>query len=437
MLRQFLTESLLLSVLGGALGLVLAVWGVDLLVAAVPEATLKFMPFLQDLSPNFAVLAFTSAASLACALLVGLTPALQFSKPDLADAMKDGGRTSGGRGAGRLRGALVVSEIALSLVLLVGAGLLVKSLHRMLSVDPGFRTDNLLTMKFTLPAARYGEDERAVAYYDELQRRVSALPGVRGVAFVDMLPLAEAGNTGTPQFVGRARDEAGESYLRTVSEDYFGVMGVPVVAGRAFRADDRAGRQNVILVNESFARRLLAGEEATGRRVTFRFTGETQFEIVGVVGDEKLASLDARATPVIYFPVRQGPDRTMSLVVRSATDPEGLVAAVREEARAVDGEVPPYAVATMERVISDAPATFMRRYPAYLLGTFAGLALVLALVGIYGVVSYGVTQRTHEIAIRLALGARRGDVLRLVVRQGLALAAAGVAAGLLGALALT
>jgi putative ABC transport system permease protein len=447
LIRQLLTESILLASIGGGLGLMLALWGVDLLVAAIPPAQLASMPYLHGLSLNTEVLLFTFALSLLTGILFGLTPSLAASRPDLQEAMKEGSRQSSVKATGRLRDVLVVSEIALALVLLVGAGLLMKSLLRMLSIDPGFRTENLLTMKLTLPAAKYSEDSQSaafhntIAFHHELLQRLETLPGVAGVATVSNLPLSGDGGTGTPQIVGRpstTNSDWGESHLRTASVDYFNVMGIPLLKGRPFTEGDKPLTPNVVIVNQTFVNRLFPNEDPLTQRLTFRFTADQPpFEIVGVVGDEKVTSLDARTTPVIYFPYLQSPETNMNLVVRTAANPESLAAAVRREVQAMDREIPLYSVMTMEKLISNSPATFMRRYPAYLLGIFAGVALLLAVVGIYGVISYSVSQRTHEIAIRIALGAQQSDVLKMILKQGMFLALLGILLGLAGALVLT
>ncbi|HEX8190136.1 MAG TPA: ABC transporter permease [Pyrinomonadaceae bacterium] len=440
--RQLLTESVLLSLAGGAAGLVLALWGVELLVALIPAAQLAQMPYLQSLSPGRDVLLFACGLSLLTGVLFGLTPALTASRADLQGALKEGGRGgTASRASRRLRDLLVVAEVALALVLLVGAGLLMKSFVTMLGVDPGFDTRNLLTMRVALPPSRYGEGDKAARFYEEALRRVSAVPGVRGAALTSNLPLAGDGGTGTPQVVGRQTPaaELTEAHLRTVSANYFGVLGIPLVKGRAFAERDDAQAPPVLLVNQTYAGRVFPGEDPLGRRVAFKFAGDTQFEIVGVVGDEKVTSLDARTTPVVYFHSRQDSYfDSAALVVRAdAADPLSLAPAVRAEVRALDPEVPVFAVQTLEQMVAGSRAAFVRRYPAYLTGVFACVALLLALVGIYGVVSYAVTQRTHEIAVRVALGARGRDVLRLVLGHGLLLALGGIAVGAAGALALT
>ncbi|MET0626230.1 MAG: ABC transporter permease [Pyrinomonadaceae bacterium] len=439
--RQLLTESVLLSLAGGAAGLVLALWGVDLLVAAIPTAQLAQMPYLRGLSLDADVLLFAFGLSLLTGVLFGLTPALASTRTDLQESLKEGGRSSGSRASARLRDLLVVSEVALALVLLVGAGLLLKSLAVMLKVDPGFDTRGLLTMRVALPPARYAEDAQAARFYEELLRRVSQLPGVRGAAATSNLPLAGDGGTGAPQVLGRSTpaSELTEAHMRTVSANYFEVMGIPVARGRAFGERDKRDAPPAVLVNKTFAERVFPGEDPVGRRLTFKWSGDgPPFEIVGVVGDEKVTSLDARTTPVVYFHNQQDADSSAALVVRAeGADPAALAGAVREAARGLDPEVPVFAVQTLEQMVSGTRATFVRRYPAYLTGVFALVALLLALVGIYGVVSYAVAQRTREIAVRVALGARGRDVMRLVLRHGLGLALAGVAAGALGALALT
>jgi putative ABC transport system permease protein len=439
--RQLLTESVLLSLAGGAAGLVLALWGVDALVALIPASQLMQMPYLQSLSLSREVLLFATGLSLLTGVLFGLTPALSASRADLQGALKEGGRSTVSRGGRRLRDLLVVAEVALALVLLVGAGLLLKSLVTMLRVDPGFDPRGLLTLRVALPPARYKEGDQATRFYEEALRRVSTVPGVRGAALTSNLPLAGDGGTGTPQIVGRSTpdSELTEAHLRTVSANYFEVLGVPLVKGRSFSERDDAKAPPVLLVNKTFAERVFPGEDPLGRRVTFKFTGDTQYEIAGVVGDEKVTTLDARTTPVIYFHSRQDSSfDSAALVLRTdAADPLTLAAAVRGEVRALDPEVPVYAVQTLEQLVAGSRSTFVRRYPAYLTGVFACVALLLALVGIYGVVSYSVAQRTHEIAVRVALGARTRDVLRLVLGHGLLLALGGIALGALGALALT
>jgi putative ABC transport system permease protein len=253
--------------------------------------------------------------------------------------------------------------------------------------------------------------------------------------------LSGDGGTGTPQIVGRpetTNSDWGESHLRTASADYFNVMGIPLLKGRSFTAGDTPQTPHVVVVNQTFVKRLFPDQDPINQRLTFRFTADQPpFEIVGVVGDEKVTSLDARTTPVIYFLYLQAPEANMNLVVRTSADPESLAAAVRREVQAMDREIPLYSVMTMEKLISNSPATFMRRYPAYLLGIFAGVALLLAVVGIYGVISYAVSQRMHEIAIRLALGAQQRDVLNMILKQGMLLALLGIFLGLAGALVLT
>jgi predicted permease len=436
-----LTESSLLALLGGCFGLLLALWGVDLLIAVIPASRLAYMPYLRNPSLNAEVLLFTFGLSLLTGILFGLTPALDASQPDLQVAMKEGAKSSSSKTTGRLRSVLVVSELALALILLVGAGLFMKSLIRMLSVDPGFRTENLLTMKFSIPPGTYSDDVKLSAAHDDLLQRVESLLGVKGVATVSSLPLSGDGGTGTPQIVGRppvSGSDWGESFLRTVSPGYFNVMGVPLVKGRLFTDRDGPSTPNAVIINQTLADLVFPGEESVGQHITFMFTADQPpFEIVGVVGDEKVKSLDASTAPVIYFPFRQGPESTVSLVVRTTTDPQSMAAAVRNEVQSIDKEIPLYSVMTMEKLISNAPATFMRRYPAYLIGVFAAVALVLAVVGIYGVISYSVSQRAQEIAIRVALGAQQIDILRLILSEGMLLAFLGIAIGLVGAVALT
>ena len=439
--RQLLTESVLLSVVGGAAGLMIALWGVDLLVSLIPAGQLAQMPYLRSLSLNRDVLLFAMGLSLLTGVLFGLTPALSASRADLQGALKEGGRNTVSRGSRRLRDLLVVAEVALALMLLVGAGLLMKSLVVMLRVDPGFDPKGLLTMRIALPPSRYKEDDKAVRFYDELLRRVASVPGVRGAALTSNLPLAGDGGTGTPQIVGRSTpaSELTEAHLRTVSANYFEVLGVPTVRGRSFAERDGAQAPPVLLVNKTYAERVFPNEDPVGQRITFKFTNDVQFEIVGVVGDEKVLSLDARTTPVVYFHMPQDSYfDSAALVVRTdAADPLALASTVRSEVRALDAEVPVFAVQTLEQMVAGSRAAFMRRYPAYLTGVFACVALLLALVGIYGVVSYSVAQRTHEIAVRVALGARTRDVLRLVLGHGLLLALGGIVVGAAGALALT
>lgn len=438
--RQLLTESILLALLGGSLGLVLGLWGTGPLVHLIPPELRANMPYLEELSLDHAVLGFTIGVSLLTGVVFGLAPAMQAARADLDAALREGTRSTGARASVSMRNAIVISEIALAVVLLVGAGLLAKSLTRMLAVNPGFRTDDLLTMRFSLPASRYADVQRAAAFQQDLLQRIEDLPGVKGAATTSNLPLSGDGGTGTPQIVGRTvpGSDFGESHLRTVSIGYFDVMGLPLVSGRLFTPRDDMKAPNVVLVNQTFATKILPGADPLGQRLTFRFTaGQPPFEIIGVVGDEKVTSLDASTTPVIYFPYLQGPQPTMNLVVRSSVAPEILAASIQREFSALDREVPLYAVQMMSRLIANAPATFIRRYPAYLTGVFAVVALVLAIVGIYTVIAYSVSQRTHELAIRLALGARASDVLWLVLRQGLLLALIGIGAGLAGALALT
>ena len=435
--RQLLTESLLLALVGGAFGLVVAVWGIELLVAAIPRSILVSMPYLDNLAIDSSVLGFTCAMTLVTGLVFGLAPALQASKPEIQETLKDGSRSSTDSARHRVRNILVVSEIALALVLLVGAGLMLKSLLRLLEVNTGFDSRNLLTMQIALPAARYSEAEKRAAFHQQLLTRIESLHGVKGAATVSVLPLV-GGDTGGFNVEGEpVTGEKRESNLRTISSNYFQVMGIPLIKGRYFTDYDNQTAPNVVIINQTLANRFFPGQEPLGKRIIFTFGQPVPWQIVGVVGDEKVVSLDARTIPVIYTPYLADLDSMMGVVVRADSDPETLVTAVRGEVAALDRDLPIYGVKTMEQMIAESPSTFLRRYPALLIGIFAVVAAALAMIGIYGVVSYSVAQRTHEIGIRMALGASKRDILKLVVGQAAGLMIAGVGGGLIAAFAVT
>lgn len=437
--RQLLTESLLLSFIGGVLGLLLALWGIDLLVAASPAS----LPRVAEINLDHRVLAFTLFVSAVTGIIFGIFPALASSKLDLNESLKEGGRSSmEGARRNRVRSLLVVSEIALSLILLIGAGLLIKSFLRLLDTDPGYTAARVLSVTLPLSRTKYPQPEQQAAYFQELINRARSLPGVEAVGATNLLPLGlrDTFNTfsieGRPPAAPEARTAA-RNY--SITPDYFRVMSIPVRRGRAFTERDAKDAPPVIIINEAFARRFFPNEEARGKRIILEDETNQRLpprEVVGVVGNVRHEGLDDKEQPEYYVPFFQAPDRQMDLVVRSAiSDPAALAVAVRGAIRSIDKDQLIWEVKTMDERVAKSVAP--RRFQMLLLGIFATLALLLASIGIYGVMNFTVTQRTHEIGIRLALGAQAKDVFRLVIGQGMTLALIGVVIGLLGALALT
>jgi putative ABC transport system permease protein len=432
-IQQLLTESLLLALSGGVLGLWLASWSTVALVALSPEN----LPRADEIGVDWRVLGFTCALSLLTGLVFGLAPAWQSSRLDLHTTLKESGRGLPG-GRGRLSDLLVVSELALALALLAGAGLFVNSFWRLSRVDAGFEAAHALTLQVSLPGAKYPESAQQIAFFDQVIARVGALPGVQAVGVASAIPLTGWQNQ-TP-FLAEGRQELSQQEeLDTVSPDYFRAMGIPLQAGRAFNEQDQFNAPRVVIVSQGLARRYWPGENPVGKRL--RFPGspnEPWRTIVGVVGDIKQASLAGEATREYYLPHRQdnwGFTSSMTLVVRATVEPSGLIGAVSEQVRAVDKDLPIYNVKTMAQLRAQSAAA--SRFQTLLLGSFAAIALLLAAVGIYGVMAYAVARRTQELGLRLALGAQAGDVLKLVLARGLKLIFLGVAIGLLAALALT
>jgi predicted permease len=436
LVRQLLTESVLLAVLGGALGLLIARWSLYLVHTMNPGN----IPRLEDVAISGSVLAFTFGISLATGILFGLAPAWRAVRVDLNTSLKSGGRTGqGDTGLSLvrrpLRGLLVVSELALSLMLLIGAGLLIRSFVRLQSVPPGFTTDRVLSMQIAATGPKYRDGKAVVQYFQEIERRISHLPGVTAEGLVDTLPLTGSVGWGGINVEGYQPPPGQELQvdIRTASTDYFRTMEIPLLKGRYFSEHDTLDVPPVVIIDEKFAQRFWPHDNPIGKHLWF--DPKKPITIAGVVGVVKQYGLDADGKIVTYFPQNQQPSNGLFLVARASTDPAALSGAIIREIHSVDPGVAVYGIRTMQDRLYDSLAR--QRFASIMLGAFAAFALLLAAVGVYGVMSYLVTQSTHDIGVRVALGARPGNIIGLVVRQGMELAAIGIFLGLAGALALT
>ena len=434
-IRQLLTESILLAALGGAVGLLLAIWGVEVLRSFIPADLIN----LQNVNINIPVLAFTFAISIVTGILFGLVPALHASRSDLNDALKEGSRTVGGSRSHRVRNAFVVAEIALSLVLLIGAGLMIRSFARLQGVEPGFNPQNLLTMRVRLPSKKYSEDSQCIEFFKQAIERMKALPGVEEVGAVSYLPFAGP-SAGTDFYIeGQPKPPNGQEPITQVcvtDANYFNAMQIPLKHGRLYTPIEATQMRHVVVINETLARRYFPNEDPIGKRITVIMKDDAEpTEIIGIVGDSKFTNLEGEIEPMVYWPHSELVYSAMTFVIRAKGDALSLATPAREVIRSLDASQPVADVRSMESLL--ASSIGRARFSTLLLTLFAAVAMILASIGIYGVMSYSVEQRTHELGIRIALGAKAQDLLQLIVGQGMLLALVGITLGLVAAFFLT
>jgi putative ABC transport system permease protein len=440
LIRQLLTESVVVGLAGGGLGLLLAVWGTRAVARLVPRGFASSVYDLNNIRLDWRVFAFTLGLSVLTGIVFGLAPALTASKPDLIQALRNS-RSQGlmSFGLRSFRGWLVVSELALAVVLLVAAGLLVRSFNKLLAIDLGFNRENVLTARISLPRSVYRQEGQTQAFYDNLLQRVKSLPGVQSAGMINHTPLSGFAIIAFTGIEGRQLDREKDPPIGmgSVSSDYFQTMGIPLLSGRVYDARDRADGQKVAIVNQVFASRYFAEGDVLGKRVGFGCEEKEGLcrTIVGVVGNIRQEGITDAVTPEIYLPFAQMPMNGMTLMVRTGADPLSLTRSVRSEVLAIDKNQPLHDVRTLAQRVDEAVA--VSRSLMVLFSAFALLALVLGAVGIYGIVSYSVTQRTHEIGIRMALGARTANVLGLIMKSGFVLVLTGIVIGVGGALMLT
>ncbi len=434
--RQLLTESTVLSVAGGLLGLGIATWGVSALVKLNEDR----IPRAYEIGIDWWVLGFTLLVSVLTGILFGLAPALQISKTDLHETLKEGGRTGVGVARGRMRSALVVIEMAVALVLLVGSGLLIRSFWRLQQINPGFVPQNTLSFSISLPDTKYSEPAQAVTFFQQALEKIRALPGVVSAGAVSILPMSGNNSSGSFRIEGRVVAPGqslphGDRWAATT--DYFTTMKIKLVRGRFFDDRDTADSAGAAIIDETMARKYWPNEDPLGKRISYE-GGQANprwREIVGIVGHVKHRGLEGESRVQYYIPHPQRQSTNMNVVIRTQGEPTALTGSVRAAIRSIDRDLPLFRVRTMEELVTNSMA--QRRFLLWLFVIFAGLALVLAAIGLYGVMSYSTMQRSHEIGIRMALGAQARDVLKMVLKQGMALALVGVAVGVAGAFALT